>query len=70
MTQLCSNYGKVLSQLDVAPEEVEETKRLLQSEKELVQVLDSKTVPVSKKYAIIKKIFPQISQHKLCYRYE
>lgn len=65
MTQLCSNYGRVLSQLDITPEEVEETKRILQTEEELVQVLDSKTVPVSSKHAIIKKVFPVSIQNFL-----
>ncbi|MEE1251280.1 MAG: ATP synthase F1 subunit delta [Lachnospiraceae bacterium] len=59
MTQTANNYGKVLYNLGISREIVEETKRIFSLTTELPKVLDSPVVTLKEKERLIDVIFPE-----------
>lgn len=59
MTQTAINYGTVLWQLGIAPEDIRETKEIWESSEPLRKALDSPVVPLEEKNAVIRKVFPK-----------
>ena len=59
MTQTANNYGKVLYNLGISREIVEETKRIFSLTTELPKVLNSPVVTLKEKKRLIDVIFPE-----------
>lgn len=59
MTQAVINYAKVLYELNVRPQTVDEAKSIVLDNKELMTVLSSPVVTLDKKCSVIQKVFPQ-----------
>ena len=59
MTQTANNYGKVLFELGITKETVEETKQVLAAGTELGQILAHPLVSRAEKSRVIKRVFPK-----------
>lgn len=57
MTQTANNYGRVLYDLSIPKEEVENTAKLFEEEPRLLQFLEDPTIGREKKYAVIDRLF-------------
>lgn len=62
MTQTAAKYARVLWDLKIPDEIIDETLRIYQQEPALKQVLENPTVYVEKKNAIVERIFPKEMQ--------
>lgn len=62
MTQTAAKYARVLWDLKIPEEIINETLRIYQQEPALKQVLENPTVYVEKKNAIVERIFPKEMQ--------
>lgn len=66
MTQTASNYGRVLFELGIEKNIVEETARIFSLTPELLRELLNPTISKDRKRKIIRKIFPKEIQNFLC----
>lgn len=57
MTQTANNYGKVLYDISISKEEIEQTAKLIKEEPRLLEILQDPTIGKTKKYKIIDRIF-------------
>ena len=57
MIQLDANYGKVLFELSLSDEVLNETRELLKNHKELLTVLDHPGVKAKEKHVVIDRLF-------------
>lgn len=72
MRQQSINYAKVLYDLNISEQTVQDTLNIFQETKELLEVLECKAIAYKKKEAVIKKIFKiagldQTMIYFLCY---
>lgn len=59
MTQITTNYAKILYDLGITPEVIEDTKRRYFLTKELPKALNSPVISKEKKHKLIKRIFSE-----------
>jgi len=59
MTQTAINYAKVLYELGISKNMVEEAEKIMSSVPELKGILENPTVSKQKKHNIIEKVFPK-----------
>ena len=63
MTQTAINYAKVLIELKISKNSIDEAKRITESSPELREALLSLVVSVKKKHNIIEKVYPKEIQN-------
>lgn len=59
MTQITANYAKVLYELAIPKEKIQESKALLENVPELAEVLCSPIVSHANKHSVIEQVFPK-----------
>lgn len=71
MTQTAAKYARVLWELKIPEDAIEETLRIYRSEPELKRVLESPAVYIEEKHAVVEKVFPKEMQGflKICCDY-
>ena len=65
MTPILYNYAKVIYELGILPETIQETKRRYVLTKELPKILNSPIISTEKKYILSDQIFPKEMNHVL-----
>lgn len=59
MTPILYNYAKVMYDLGIPPECIQETKRRYELTKDLPRILNSPNISKEKKHILVEKIFPK-----------
>lgn len=59
MTQTSINYGRILYELSVLPQTVEQTRRLIENSEETRKILESPVVSLDQKERVIKRLFSE-----------
>ena len=65
MTQTWNNYGRVLYELAIPKECIEETAQIYQKVEELKKIFADPTVKIEKKHRLVERLFPKEMEHFL-----